>query len=217
MPRVRDRLAAALLDALDVVVPVACVGCGGPGRTVCAGCRPAFVPRVHLAARVGVAAWAAARYEGPVAGAIARFKDAGRTDAEGALAPMLGASIGAALAVLPPGPPAELVAVPSTRAAVAARGYRPVHRLLAAQGLRAAPVLRAAARPDQVGLGAGARARNVAGTLTARRELAGRRFLLVDDILTTGATAEEAVRAITAAGGSVPAVAVLAETPLRIS
>ena len=47
--------------------------------------------------------------------------------------------------------------------------------------------------------------------------LDGRRYLLVDDIVTTGSTLAEAVRALAAAGGETAAIAVLAETPLRRS
>jgi predicted amidophosphoribosyltransferase len=51
--------------------------------------------------------------------------------------------------------------------------------------------------------------------MAARRPLAGRRVLLVDDVVTTGATLAEAARAVRAAGGSVVGAATLASTPLR--
>ncbi|MFF2370101.1 ComF family protein [Agromyces sp. NPDC058110] len=116
-------------------------------------------------------------------------------------------------------PPGVLIAtIPSTAAARRARGYSPVPALLAACGLRATPVLRLARdRDDQAGLGAEARAANARGGLVAPRRLDGRRYLLVDDVLTTGSTLREARRALVAAGASVVAVAVLAETPLRHS
>jgi predicted amidophosphoribosyltransferase len=96
------------------------------------------------------------------------------------------------------------------------RGYAPVDALLVRCGIRPSHVLRPArARDDQAGLGADARRLNAQGALVARADLRGRRFLLVDDILTTGATLAEAARAVTAAGGSVASAAVLAQTPLR--
>ncbi|OUE06095.1 Adenine phosphoribosyltransferase [Clavibacter michiganensis subsp. michiganensis] len=68
---------------------------------------------------------------------------------------------------------------------------------------------------DQAGLGVAARAANVDGCLAARIDLAGRRILVVDDVLTTGATLRETCRAIRAAGGEVVACAVLTAVPAR--
>ena len=68
--------------------------------------------------------------------------------------------------------------------------------------------------PSQGGLGRLGRARNVRGAFAvppARRALvAGRRVLLVDDVLTTGATAEVASRALLAAGARAVDVITLA-------
>ncbi|RIJ60428.1 ComF family protein, partial [Clavibacter phaseoli] len=76
-------------------------------------------------------------------------------------------------------------------------------------GLRRHP-LRFVRRPaDQAGLGVAERAANVDGCLAARIDLTGRRILVVDDVLTTGATLRETCRAIRAAGGEVAACAVL--------
>lgn len=68
----------------------------------------------------------------------------------------------------------------------------------------------------QKGLGRGDRARRVRGSMTVRlfreRALEGRACIIVDDVLTTGATLAEAARAVTAAGGTVCGAVVLAAT-----
>ncbi len=62
------------------------------------------------------------------------------------------------------------------------------------------------ATPSQGGLGRGARRRNVANAFSVtpryRGDLAGRRVLLVDDVLTTGATVESCARGLTRAGAA---------------
>lgn len=218
-PLVRSAVAGferAVLDALAVVLPVSCAGCGEPDRAVCDECRVALAAAPKLVERPGLSAWAALEYAGPVASAIGEFKDGGRTDAAPALALALRAAIARAVAAAPPGRALEVCTIPSAPGAYRARGYAPVEVLLARCGIRSSKVLALArGRVDQAGLGAEARRANSAGGLVAVRPLAGRRFLLVDDVLTTGSTLAEAARAIIAAGGSTGAFAVLAETPLR--
>lgn len=99
-----------------------------------------------------------------------------------------------------------------------ARGYDPVRLLLRRAGVGAPVVagLRVARRTrDQAGLPAAERERNLRGALRGRPVLAGRRLLIVDDVLTTGATLREAARAATEAGGAVLGAAVLARVPRR--
>jgi len=69
--------------------------------------------------------------------------------------------------------------------------------------------------PAQVGLSRPARFRNVAGEMSVRASypLAGAHVLLVDDILTTGATCSEAARVLHRAGAEEVSVFVLARTP----
>lgn len=70
---------------------------------------------------------------------------------------------------------------------------------------------------DQAGLGATDRAANLSGALQARFDLNGLRLIVVDDVMTTGATLAEATRALRAAGAEVPATAVIAATARHTS
>jgi predicted amidophosphoribosyltransferase len=128
--------------------------------------------------------------------------------------------------------PLLLVPVPSRGVVVRRRGHDPLRRVAAraasrlrGQGLPAsvAMLLRSTrAAEDQAGLGAARRAENLAGSMTcpagrARRLGAlGRRVaptvVVVDDVITTGATVREAQRALEEAGVSVAGVAVVAAT-----
>jgi predicted amidophosphoribosyltransferase len=215
--RARADARDALLDAFALLLPVSCAGCGAPDRSVCPECLDALRPSPALVSRDGVTAWAALDYGGAAARVITAYKDSSRTDAAAPLARALRAALAEAVAGRPDGS-LEVCTVPSTSAAVRRRGYSPVDALLARCGIRPSPVLRLVRdRRDQAGLGADARRANAEGALEARRRLDGRRFLLVDDVLTTGATIAETGRAVTVAGGVIEAVAVLAQTPLRRS
>jgi predicted amidophosphoribosyltransferase len=87
------------------------------------------------------------------------------------------------------------------RAVAIAAGYRPVRVLRTTGGAR------------QKTLGIEQRAANRADSMRATRPLDGRRFVVVDDVLTTGATLDEAIRALTAAGARVDFSGALAYTP----
>ncbi|GLY89076.1 hypothetical protein Airi02_070050 [Actinoallomurus iriomotensis] len=65
---------------------------------------------------------------------------------------------------------------------------------------------------DQAGLSAMDRALNLTGAMESRLDLRGRRVIVVDDVITTGATLAEAARALRAAGADVRASAVIAAT-----
>lgn len=202
----------ALLDAWAVLLPVECAGCGTPDRSLCDACRSALGghPVPHRTPG-GTLVHAAVRYEGAVRRVLLAFKEQQRTDVADALALPLAAALAA-------GGAAELAPVPTTRAAYRSRGYDPVRLVLARTGRRGARVLvpaRRAAR--QKTLSIEDRRRNRAGAFVAARPLTGRRFVIVDDILTSGATIDEAARAIRAAGGDVCGAATIAWTPRRAS
>ncbi|HEU5222266.1 MAG TPA: phosphoribosyltransferase family protein [Candidatus Lumbricidophila sp.] len=209
--------APAVSQAAAVLSPVRCAGCDEPDASVCEACAAELSGVPRRVCRPGVDVWATTTYGGPVRSLILAFKDADRIDLAAALAPPLGHAMRTALGAVTRTAPITICTVPSTRAAWRARGYAPVEVLLARLGLRSESILRLR-RPhtDQAALGVDARAENAAGSLVARTNLAGRHILLVDDVVTTGATLAEASRAVRAAGATLVGAACLAEVPRRL-
>ncbi|MFF4607989.1 phosphoribosyltransferase family protein [Streptomyces sp. NPDC001339] len=221
-------------ELAGLVLPVACAGCGRPRTELCAECNRALTRDGHGARRVRLRAapvglprvWAAAPYADEVRAVLLAHKERGALR----LAGPLGAALAGAVRGLRPGRGALLIPVPSARGAVAGRGHDPVRRIALAAagalrregvgegagvGARMLAVLRRR-RPvaDQAGLNAPQRLANVAGALevpgAAGRLLTGRPVVLVDDLVTTGATLAEAARAVAVAGGRVSGAAVVA-------
>ncbi|MGW1847205.1 ComF family protein [Streptomyces sp. NPDC001966] len=221
-----------------LVLPVSCGGCGRPRVQLCEECRaelhggaprrvgpvprPPGLPVVH----------AAAAYENAVRAVLLAHKERGEMGLAGALGKALAGAVRAGTGHAGVGGPLLLVPVPSARRAVAARGHDPTRRIaLAAAGelrrggtpARVVAVLRQRrAVADQAGLGAGQRLANLAGALEVaaggERLLAAGRVVLVDDLLTTGASLAEAAGAVAACGhtGDVPGsgqAAVVAVSP----
>ena len=213
--RLRNRLATAGLDAWATILPTECSGCGALDRALCPSCRLALLPAVHSVTRDDALVWAALTYEGVARHVIGAYKDGGRTDAAAALAAPLRAAVVAALTAVPSvnGGGIQLVTIPSSRRTWRLRGYHPVDALLKRAGLHPfAALVQHGESVDPVGLGRAARAANKGNSLVARHPLTGTRVILVDDIVTTGATLLEARRAVFAAGGTVVGLAALAET-----
>lgn len=193
----------ALLDALAVLFPVDCAGCGAPDRSVCAACRASLQQSViHSRTPGGLPVRSAVRYEGVARSLILALKEDSRTD----VAPTLRRH----LAPLRD-PALTLVAVPPSRQAWRRRGYDPVQLLFTAASTQVLEVARQTS--TQKSLTEAERARNRAGSLRARGALAGLRVAVCDDVMTTGSTLDEAARALGAAGAEVVEAITLAATP----
>jgi predicted amidophosphoribosyltransferase len=228
-----------VLDAVrDLLLGSFCVGCARPGRLLCTTCDALLDPRPApawpLPCPPGLSEpWAAMSYDGTVRAMILGHKERRLLGLARPLGELLASAVAAALADLVPtsdrSVPVLLVPVPSRATTVRQRGHEPTTSLVrvAAAGLTAAgrptrcvSLLRTrGGLADQSGLGAEARQLNLAGAFRthapALRALArsGERFHVVvcDDVLTTGATAAEAQRALRSVGlAPVAAVAVAA-------
>lgn len=169
--------------------------------------------------------WCAAPYADVTRRVLIEFKEQRRDGLAEPLARLLSASLDAAIGQSPGAAGWTLVPMASRRATVRARGYDPVLVLarLAAARLRrrgrdvvVTRALRHRRRvADQAGLSAEQRFRNLDGALRAvvTHWPPGRRAIVVDDVITTGATLSAAVRALREAGATVDRAAVVAATP----
>jgi predicted amidophosphoribosyltransferase len=214
-------------EITGLVLPVDCAGCGHPRTELCERCSGLLGGAVP-ARRVRPSpeppglppVWAAGRYADEVRALVLAHKERGALG----LARPLGAALAGAVRQVGVTGPVLLVPVPSARRAVARRGHDAIARMAGAAArdlrrsgvpARAAPVLRQR-RPvaDQSGLTAAARLANLSGAVVAAAGsaplLAAAPVVLVDDLMTTGASLSVAAYAVTVAGGRVAGAAVVA-------
>lgn len=205
----------------DLILPLQCGGCGAPSTRWCAACAAQLgvaddqphllTPRTDPGAPV----FALGRHAGIRRRAIVELKEHGRGDLIVPLAGALNAGLEHLLTWGVVGTPVTLVPAPTRARAARRRGGDPVGRMAvaAAAGLPGVQVVTALRlRPwvrDSVGLSGADRQRNIAGRVRLVRPVTGE-VVLVDDIVTTGATAAESVRMLVRGGARVSAVLTIA-------
>lgn len=212
---------------LDAVLPLQCGGCSAPGTRWCAACAAQLAvgpdePRV-IAPRLDpqVPVFALGCYAGARRQAIVAVKERGRSDLIVPLAAAMEAALRRLLCWQMVGLPLTIIPAPTRRSAARRRGGDPIARIAAAaagghHGMAVVPALRMRALTrDSVGLGSGARERNIAGRVLLRRRgladfSAAGDVLIVDDVVTTGATLAESVRVLRHARVRVCAALVIA-------
>ncbi|AKK10528.1 hypothetical protein [Corynebacterium uterequi] len=199
----------------ELLLPRACAGCGRPGSVLCDACRWQLrrPPRLVGATRVdvGVPVYALGPYGGAHRGVILAAKE--RTNL--AVRDYVGAVIGAAVAHLRAAGEisydAVLVPAPTRPRSRRTRGGDPVAHYCRASGVRSVELVELAnAMPDQATLGAADRVDNVAGHIRLRRLPPGVPLVLVDDVLTTGATLAATTTTLQRSGANVQAALVVA-------
>lgn len=223
----------------DLVVGGSCVGCRRPGRLLCRECRAGLPDVAHPSpptpAPPGIVpAFAAGPYEGTLKQLVIGLKEHQLLGLRRPLAGLLALSVLEAMAQTGTGAgPTILVPVPSRPASVRERGLDST----AAITRRAAAILRQhgvgvrhhqllRTRPgvaDQAGLDARQRRANLDGSITCpasgirtlARSIPRATFIVCDDVITTGATAREAQRALESVGLGVRAIATVAATQRR--
>ena len=218
-------------DVARLLVPVACAGCGRDDVPLCEGCSAQWwespfraeegAGRLEVLGRRQLPVWAVAELEGTAHRAVATWKDGRRRD----LDPFFAAAIGRAAVEVAPHltgvGPITVVPVPSKRSSVRRRGVD-LGRLLARATATSLAGAGAAAARDAPLAAAGGRSRgrssvgrwHSAAVRVVRQPRHGT-VLLVDDVMSTGATIARAAEACEGAGIAVIGALVLAATPRR--
>lgn len=204
---------------LDLVLPLECGGCGAPGTRWCSTCASTLAVHtdqpIVISPRLdpGVPVFSLGRYAGARRAAVIAMKEHGRTDLIAPIAMAVGDGLTRLLAWGIVEAPLTVVPAPTRRSAARRRGGDPVTalaRTAAVPGTDVVPALRMRAfTRDSVGLSPGQRQRNIAGRVKLCTPVCGE-VMLLDDVVTTGATACESVRVLQTAGAHVTAILAVA-------
>jgi ComF family protein len=204
----------------DVAVGARCAACENPALGLCDACTAAIRPRPLVVRTDPCVVVSSGEYDRELRSALIAWKERGRFTVERPLAHLLAAAV----AVLDPEPPIHLVPIPSRPDGRRSRGAdvvadlgRLAARLTRSVGMdvrltQSLTVVRNVR--DQAGLSSAERAANLRGAFAARRAPAGS-VVVIDDIVTTGATLTEAVRALSGRGAQVVGAATVAHRPIK--
>jgi len=194
----------------EVLLPGSCPGCGAPAEPVCADCRDTLRPAPALATPPGLDHLAVAfAYEGVVREVVARVK---YRNARGAITWIADEMLERLPATSPTTTPIEVITwAPTTPQHRRARGFDHAELLARAVGRKAKWPVRALLTrlPGPAQTGARRDERKEGPRFRARPDVAQRHVLLVDDVVTTGATLAAGAAALRR-GGAIEVVGLAA-------
>ena len=198
-------------DVAELVLPRRCAGCAAPGQVLCGECRATLAApprRVFPLVTPHVPVFACGSYDGPHRSVVLAMKERNNISVRAHAGAVLEAALDylEARGEIPPG--CVLVPAPTRLSSARARGGDPVKHCCEATARRVAPVLRLDERAaDQSELDAAGRRANLAGAvrLSAAPPLPGAAgpCIVVDDVVTTGATLQASVEKLLAHGADV--------------
>ncbi|WP_127975628.1 ComF family protein [Bifidobacterium aemilianum] len=222
-------------ELLNLLLPRGCAGCDRPDWVLCPDCQALLADHRQLGLLPGsaIGAYSCGLYRGPVRRAILAWKDHGDEECEPILAEALAQLAVEVLQACPASQshqstdrPLLLLPAPSSGRSMRARGrwqmlplVRMLSRLLRAQGYETrvcrALSLRGAPGKAVQTTGSGQRSQRIKGHVSIRPGIAvaGQSVLLLDDIITTGATMGECLSLLDDAGAHVLGGLALAWTP----
>ena len=203
----------------SLLAPPVCAGCGGhagSAEPLCGACRMELRWLAGVAEVAGLRVFAPLAYEGPARALVRALKFRGATLAAEAMAAAIAA--GAPSGMLDGG---RLVPVPLHPRRLRRRGFNQAERLAAALSRRtglemAACLRRTGPARTQVGRHRDERLAGTRGTVAVRPGAAvPERAILVDDVVTTGATVAACAAALRTAGALAVSAIAYARTPAR--
>jgi ComF family protein len=208
-------------ELLNIVMPTRCIWCGQIGSVLCEACFTEIKKPVRQVSRLEISGYAVNAYSEKIAILIHEFKENQQLSLANNMA-----------AVMWPGlqnfdlDKVLLVPMPSKKASFANRGFNPAEELakrISRQAARGTTIRVSVSKclkitgpvSDQAALSGEARRTNLDGTMSLAGFPAGHSAILIDDVVTTGATLREAERCLAKAGVKVQGFLAFAETPPR--
>ena len=197
---------------IDLIFPSRCAICDIAGKNLCADCLKLIWTEPVEFDLSGLAVFTVTKYTEETSKLLVALKDKGQS----ALVFELATLLEPILSKIPISEsPVFLVPAPSRPANFAKRGFTPM--LLLAQAIsNRTPRLKVLNAlnfsrevKDQVGLSANERIENLAMSMRLNQPVSGKICYLLDDVVTTGATAIEAARVLRIGGATVPGVLAL--------